>query len=90
MYIESHIPQNAESEHMNRVIEIDFQRLREAAKTKGLTVREIAARAGEITHATVHSILTGKTDPSARNVKRVCNVLDVPIEDVFIEEKAAA
>ena len=88
MYIESHIPQNTDFGNMNRLIEIDFPRLREAAKTKGLTVREIATRAGEITHGTVHSILNGKTDPSARNIKRVCNVLDIPIEDVFIEEAA--
>jgi len=71
-------------------VRIDFAKIREAAERSGLTVREIAARCGDITHSAVHSILHGNTNPAAVNVKKVCNVLGLKIEDVFIEKRAAA
>jgi transcriptional regulator with XRE-family HTH domain len=71
------------------IVAIDFKRIKAAAAASGLTVREIAARAGGITHSTVFSILTGNTNPAAVNVKKVCDVLGLRIEDVFIDKAAA-
>lgn len=73
----------------DNVIQIDFQKIREAAEKTGLSTREIAAKSGSMTHSTVHSILNGDTNPTAINVKAICDVIGLAVESVFIEKIAA-
>lgn len=71
------------------VVQIDFKKIREAAEKTGLSTREIAAKSGSMTHSTVHSILNGDTNPTAINVKAICDVIGLAVESVFIEKIAA-
>lgn len=76
---------------MNNVVQIDFTKIREAAKATGLSTRKIAKRAGGISHQVVFAVLTNdEANPSAINLKKVCDVIGVPIEDAFLELKTAA
>lgn len=70
----------------HNITRIDFPKIKAAAEASGLSVREIARRAGDITHSTVYYILNGRENASAVNVKKVCNVIGLRIEDVFIEK----
>lgn len=63
---------------------IDFQRIRTAAKESGLSTRAIAEKAGDITHSTVAKVLNGDTNPSAINVKKICDAVGLPIEKIFL------
>ena len=75
---------------MSKVIRIDFKKMRDAAAAQRLSTRTIAEQAGGMTHSTVYGVLRGETNPSAINVKRICDVLGLPVGEVFIETKAAA
>jgi len=72
------------------VIQVDSNKIKAAAAATGLTVRKIAARAGIVSHSTVANVLNGEITPSATNLKRICDALDLPIEDVFIEKEIKA
>lgn len=68
------------------VIRIDFAKLGKKAKEDRWSSYKIADKAG-ISAGTVLKILTGRSkNPEAINLKKVCDVIGVPIEDVFIKE----
>ena len=71
-------------------VQINFEMIRERAEATGLTVREIAEKAGVVSHSTVHDILKGKREPTAVKLKQVCNAIGLPIQKAFYEEKIAA
>jgi len=76
-------------QNSDNIVRIDFKKIREAAEKTGLSTREIAAKSGSMTHSTVHSILNGDTNPTAVNVKTICDVIGLSVEQVFIEKAAA-
>ena len=71
------------------VIKINFEQIGEAVEKSGLSTREIARKAGIISHSTVHNILRRNSNPEAINLKKVCDVIGLPIEKAFIERRAA-
>ena len=70
-------------------IKVDFARLRATAKAKKLSSYKIAKKDGQIAPATIVKILNGSTTPTAVSLKRICDVLDFPIEDAFTTKAAA-
>lgn len=57
-------------------------RLRALRLKTGLSVREVATRAG-LTHGAVSQIERGKVSPSVGTLKRVLDVFDVPLSQFF-------
>jgi transcriptional regulator with XRE-family HTH domain len=70
-------------------IRIDFKRLKDAAEAKKLSTYKIAAADGTIPAPTVLKIIKGsRVAPSAINLKRICDVLEIPVQEVFIKDVA--
>lgn len=75
--------------HMSEtVISVDFGKLKKAADVRGLSGNRVARESG-LSNGAVHLILNGKVEPSAVNLKKICNVVGVPIEDAFTTRRAA-
>jgi transcriptional regulator with XRE-family HTH domain len=70
------------------VVRIDFQKLRNAAAKKSLSTYEIAKRDGSLSQPTVSKAISGKHIPTAVNLFRICDVLEIPIQDAFIKQAA--
>ena len=74
---------------MKNTGKVDSKRIKQAAKEKGFTGNRLA-REANVSGATVHFIFGGTVDPKASNLKRICDVLGLPIEDAFVSTKKAA
>lgn len=72
-------------------IKINFEKLKTVAADLGLSTYQVGAVSG-VPQTTVAAIFAGKVSPAAEKLKRICDVLDLDINDVFItdEVKAAA
>lgn len=70
------------------IVKIDFQRLQKEAEAKRLSTYEIAKRDGSLSQPTVSKAMSGKHTPSSINLFRICDVLDIPIQEVFIKQAA--
>jgi transcriptional regulator with XRE-family HTH domain len=69
---------------MRNVVQINSRKIKSAAANRGLTARAIARKAGGISHAAVSGIINGATiEPGAIKLKKVCDVIGLPIEEVF-------
>lgn len=65
------------------VIEVDFKKLRRHAKANRWSSPKIAAKIG-VSKSSVWSVLVGRTpDPGATTLKKICDVIGLPIEDAF-------
>lgn len=71
-----------------KVIQIDFQKLRERAESERWSDSAIARETG-LTSAGVNKVLNGKTDPRSTNLKKICDTIGLPIEEAFVEPQAA-
>lgn len=84
-------PLMSDESNNQKTVRIDTDKIATAAAATGLSLRELARRAGDMTHSNVDEILKGKvTNPRAVGLKKLCDVIDLPIETVFIEEPATA
>lgn len=70
---------------------LDFQKIAKHAEANRWNGHAIAKKAG-ISFTTVYNVLNGKQEPSATNLKAICDTIGLSIEDVFIstEELEAA
>jgi transcriptional regulator with XRE-family HTH domain len=77
---------------MSKPTVVDFERIREHAKANRWSAFQIAVKSGgAVSPATISNIFNGKnTNPGAATLKAICDVIEFPIEDAFIEERAAA
>ena len=78
-----------ESESNMSVIKVDFEKLQKAKKVRNLSDYKIAKLDGKLQAPTVRKIIRGDVSPTAVNLKRVCDVLELPIETVLIRDAAA-
>lgn len=62
--------------------------LKAARTNKGLTQKEAAKKAG-ISEATIIRWEKGRTAPDVRQLKRLCSVYDLTIDDIFLNEEYA-
>lgn len=70
------------------VLKVDIKKLQTVKKARGYSSYKIAAIDGTIRPETVQKIVAGTNGPTAVNLKRICDVLEIPIQDVFIEAAA--
>lgn len=71
------------------VVKVDFRKLQQAKAEKKLSDYKIAERSGgQIQAPTVRKIIRGDHTPSAVNLKHICDVLEIPIQEVFTEAAA--
>lgn len=73
----------------NNVIRVDFEKLRDRAKAERFGPTLLAQATG-LTRATIYTLFNGVTEPSALTLKKVCDVIGLPIEEAFIEEEKVA
>ena len=66
-----------------RTVQLDTEKLKDAAHRSGLSLREIAQAAGNTSHSTIASVLNGKVSPSAIHLKAICDVIGLPITKAF-------
>ncbi len=69
-------------------IKVNTEKLRQQATDEKWSDRAIAQNTG-LSHEAVGKILNGKVNPKATNLKKICDVIGVPIGDAFIEKAAA-
>lgn len=69
---------------------IDYQKLRSFAKRERWSARQIAMATG-ISSNTVGNIFKGTTEPRASSLKRICDLIGLPIDQAFLgaEDSAA-
>ena len=69
-------------------IQVDFQKIRDHAKANRWTTQQIAAEAtGKLSQSTVSKILTGESrNPTAIRLKAICDVIGLPIQEVFTKD----
>jgi transcriptional regulator with XRE-family HTH domain len=60
------------------------KKIRELRKEKGLTIREVAEKAG-CTASFLSQLERGKTEPSIAMLKKIADVLNVNIVDFFMD-----
>lgn len=69
---------------------LNHEKIATHAKKNRWSATAVAERIG-VTQQTVSNVFAGKAVPSATNLKAICDVIGLPVEDVFIEtEKIAA
>lgn len=68
---------------------LDHTMLGRAAYELNLTTYEIGRQAG-IPQPTISAILLGKSVPAADKLKAICDVLDLDMNEVFIDAEVAA
>lgn len=59
-------------------------RIRALRRFRGLTTREVAAKAG-VSASLVNQVETGKTSPSFSTLRRIAQALDVPLAEFFTD-----
>jgi transcriptional regulator with XRE-family HTH domain len=74
---------------MKNTGKVNSKKLKATAKERGYTANRVARESG-VSGATVHFIFGGTVDPKASNLKRICDVLGLPIEEAFIQHKRRA
>lgn len=67
------------------IVKLNFKLLHSRMRDLGLSTYQLADRA-RLPQPTVQTIVSGTRSPSAERLKAICDVLDLPIDDVFIEE----
>lgn len=71
------------------MIQVDFDKIKRVAKQNRWSGNHIAVKSG-LSRAGVALILKGKSEPAAVNLKKICDVIGLPIEEAFIEFSDAA
>ncbi len=61
------------------------RRLRDLRKSKGLTLRDVADQAG-FTQSLLSAIERGRTNPSLETLRKLADVLSIPIFYLFLED----
>ncbi len=67
------------------LIRIDYEKLKETAKKLRFSEGAVAKAVG-ISSSMVNVIFSGKNEPTATKLKKICDVLEIPIQDVFITD----
>lgn len=67
---------------------LDFKKIAEHAEANRWNGHAIAKKAG-ISFTTVYNVLNGKQEPSATNLKAICDTIGLSVEEVFITEAEA-
>lgn len=65
---------------------MDILRLKEILKNKGVTGKDLASDVG-VTAASVSNIVSGNSFPKPELLKKIADVLDVDIRELFIPTK---
>lgn len=68
---------------------LDHKKIADHARDNRWSATQIAERIG-VTPNTVLNVFKGEANPSATNLKAICDVIGLPIEEVFIETERAA
>lgn len=69
--------------------QLDISKLKAVMKANRWSGRQLSFAIGLSSEA-VGNWLSGRSDPSATNLKKACDVLGLDINEVFISEKAEA
>lgn len=68
---------------------VNAKKIAEHADANRWTANSIATATG-LASSTVWNILKGKAEPSATNLKAICDTIGLSVEEVFITEAEAA
>jgi len=68
---------------------IDYQKIESFAKRERWNARQIALATG-ISSNTVGNIFKGTTEPRASSLKRICDLIGLPIDQAFISAETSA
>jgi transcriptional regulator with XRE-family HTH domain len=63
-------------------VQVDRKKLIEARYANGLSMLQLAKRAG-VSHLTVSNIEKGVKVPAPSTIKKICDVLGIRVEDVL-------
>ena len=69
-------------------LKVDHKKILEHARAEGWTDRAIAREIG-LSHWSVTKALNGIVQPSAPNLKKICDAIGFPIEQAFTETAKA-
>jgi|GEM_PF-5469619 len=73
---------------MSKVVQVNFKKIQKHAKENRWSGLAIAREAG-ISASAVSQLFKGKVEPSAVNLYKVCDVIGLPIQEVFTTRRAA-
>lgn len=73
----------------SNIVKVDFQRIRSHAQAGNFFPARLAREAG-VSRMTVYQLMKGKTEPLATNLKAICDVIGLPIEEAFVAKRRTA
>lgn len=69
-------------------LDINHEKLRERAEEERWSDSAIARKTG-ISQAGVSKVMGGRVEPKATTLKKICDTIGLPIDEAFVEKRAA-